>query len=239
MVGSFGSSWAERLRCSHRLVLWLLGAAALSACAGPLQYLPRPPLQPTVRGYEDQLNQYVGLSSVELAKLLGAPNSAFPLRSGSEIWTYTRHIATRQFGQSSSVTLGNQFGSTSSGNSSSIGYNINCSTSFEVNKTGTVVDWKHDGLGCLAPQEPHGNDCVEVGSVVRIASIRSLSGEGGVLVTGHTGERWAVPDRKLKMVEDWRNQHLRLAACNRSPNGAYLLSVDSMKLVHARYLGWP
>ena len=91
----------------------------------------------------------------------------------------------------------------------------------------------------MAPQEPHGNDCVEVGSVVRIASIRSLSGEGGVLVTGHTGERWAVPDRKLKMVEDWRNQRLRLAACNRSPNGAYLLSVDSMKLVHARYLGWP
>ena len=219
-------------------------------CTSAHHHLPMPNLGPTERGYREALDQFVGLTSVELARQFGAPQETLNLTNQHEFWNYHRNLGTQTSSESVStfragddqslLNMGGVKGSSAT-SSHSVAINIQCKTTFELNERHVVINWRFQGAGCTAHESPKGNECLRPGSMLRVTQVRSAMTPDGerIVVTTQTGERWAIPNRHVEMARAWKSSGERLAACEDSPNGAYLRSTESMRFLHGEYLGWP
>lgn len=102
-----------------RFILLFLTAGFLSACA-------------TTAKYEAKLNTWVGKNESDLVSQWGVPNNTYSLNDGSKLIMYQHN------GGSASVPIGNMYYTES----------YWCKTTFTIDGSGVVKNWKHEGNKC-------------------------------------------------------------------------------------------
>lgn len=111
----------------------------------------------TRANYEKILNSWVGAPAENLVRSWGAPISTFRMSSGNEIYIYDKRRSTVvtmpvQVQQNPGIFVGNMYypGQTMVTGGQVIPIHLSCRTEFEVNQTGTIVRWRHEGNACVA-----------------------------------------------------------------------------------------